>query len=43
MKDVAKKFQPPLVIFSVSLDTDEAKCEEFVVKKEMSWPQGYLA
>jgi len=39
MKDVAKKFQPPLVIFSVSLDTDEAKCEEFVVKKEMSWPQ----
>ena len=40
IKNVAKKFQgQPLVILSVSLDTDEAKWKEFIVKNEMSWPQ----
>jgi peroxiredoxin len=40
IRDVAKKFQgQPLVILSVSLDSDEAKWKEFVAKNEMTWPQ----
>jgi thiol-disulfide isomerase/thioredoxin len=40
LREVAKKFQgQPLVILSVSLDSDEAKWKEFVTKNEMSWPQ----
>jgi thiol-disulfide isomerase/thioredoxin len=40
MREVAKKFQgQPLVVLSVSLDTDEGKWKEFVAKNEMTWPQ----
>ena len=40
IRDVAKKFQgQPLVILSVSLDSDEQKWKEFIGKNEMTWPQ----
>lgn len=40
MRDIARKFQgQPLVILSVSLDTDEQKWKEFVSRNEMSWLQ----
>jgi peroxiredoxin len=40
IREVAKMFQgQPLVILSVSLDSDEAKWKEFVAKNEMTWPQ----
>jgi peroxiredoxin len=40
MREIAKKFQgQPLVILSVSLDTDEQKWEDFIAKNGMTWPQ----
>ena len=40
IQQVAKKFKDePLVILSVSLDTDEPAWKEFIGKHEMSWPQ----
>jgi peroxiredoxin len=40
LRDVAKKFQgQPLVILSVSLDSDERKWKDFIAKNEMTWPQ----
>jgi thiol-disulfide isomerase/thioredoxin len=40
LKNVAKKFQgEPLVILSVSLDSDELKWKDFITQNEMSWPQ----
>jgi thiol-disulfide isomerase/thioredoxin len=40
IQQVAKKFQgEPLVILSVSLDSDEQKWKEFITKNEMTWPQ----
>src|SRR5208282_1731126 len=40
VREIAKKFQgQPLVVLSVSLDSDEQKWKEFVVKNEMTWPQ----
>jgi thiol-disulfide isomerase/thioredoxin len=40
IQKVAKKFQgEPLVILSVSLDSEEQKWKDFIVKNEMSWPQ----
>lgn len=40
IRQVAKKFQgEPLVILSVSLDSDEQKWKEFIGKNEMTWPQ----
>jgi len=40
IRKVAKKFEgQPLVILSVSLDSDEQKWKEFVGKNEMTWPQ----
>jgi len=40
IQKVARKLQgEPLVIVSVSLDSDEQKWKEFIVKNEMSWPQ----
>jgi peroxiredoxin len=40
IRKVAKKFEgQPLVILSVSLDSDEQKWKEFVEKNEMTWPQ----
>jgi thiol-disulfide isomerase/thioredoxin len=40
VRDIAKKFDgQPLVVLSVSLDTDENKWKEFVAKNEMTWPQ----
>jgi len=40
LQRVAKKFQgEPLVILSVSLDSDEQKWKEFIGKNEMTWPQ----
>ena len=40
IQNVAKKFQAePLVILSISLDTDERKWKDFITKNEMSWPQ----
>lgn len=38
MREIAKKFQgQPLVILSVSLDTDEHKWKDFVAKNGMTW------
>jgi thiol-disulfide isomerase/thioredoxin len=40
IQKVARKLQgEPLVILSVSLDSDEQKWKEFIVKNEMTWPQ----
>jgi thiol-disulfide isomerase/thioredoxin len=40
IKDIAKKFQgQPLVILSVSLDTDEEKWKQFVNNNGMDWLQ----
>jgi thiol-disulfide isomerase/thioredoxin len=40
IREVAKKFQgQPLVILSVSLDTDDQKWKDFIGKNEMTWPQ----
>lgn len=40
IKQVAKKFQgEPLVVLSISLDTDEQKWKNFITKNEMTWPQ----
>jgi thiol-disulfide isomerase/thioredoxin len=40
IREAAKKFQgQPLVILSVSLDSDEQKWKEFIAKYEMTWPQ----
>jgi thiol-disulfide isomerase/thioredoxin len=40
IQKVAKKFQgEPLVILSVSLDSDEQKWKDFITKNEMTWPQ----
>ena len=40
MRDIAKKFQgQPLVVLSVSLDEDEQKWKDFILKNEMSWLQ----
>src|SRR5260370_1039929 len=40
IRQVAKKFQgEPLVILSVSLDSEEQNWKAFIVKNEMTWPQ----
>ncbi|HEY3989354.1 MAG TPA: redoxin domain-containing protein [Acidobacteriaceae bacterium] len=40
MQSIAKKFAgQPLVILSVSLDSDQAKWESFVAKNNMTWQQ----
>jgi thiol-disulfide isomerase/thioredoxin len=40
LRNVARKFEgEPLVIVSVSLDSDEQKWKEFIAKNEMTWPQ----
>ncbi len=40
MREIAKKFEgQPLIVLSVSVDTDEGKWKEFVAKNEMTWPQ----
>jgi len=40
MKKIAKEFAgEPLVIISVSWDSDEAKWKDFVAKNEMTWVQ----
>ncbi|HEY6127601.1 MAG TPA: redoxin domain-containing protein [Candidatus Acidoferrum sp.] len=40
IQNVAKKFQgQPLVILSVSLDSDEQKWKDFITKNQMTWPQ----
>lgn len=40
MQEIAKKFKgQPLVVLSVSLDTDEQKWKEFITKHEMTWLQ----
>jgi thiol-disulfide isomerase/thioredoxin len=40
IQKIAQKFQgQPLVVLSVSLDSDEGKWKEFVAKNEMNWPQ----
>jgi len=40
IQKVAKKFQgEPLVVLSVSLDSDEQKWKAFITKNEMTWPQ----
>jgi peroxiredoxin len=40
VRDIAKKFQgQPLLVLSVSLDTDEQKWKDFIAKNEMTWPQ----
>lgn len=38
MRAIAKKFHgQPLVILSVSLDSDEQKWKDFIAKNEMDW------
>ena len=38
MREIAKKFQgQPLVVLSVSLDSDEQKWKDFVAKNQMTW------
>jgi thiol-disulfide isomerase/thioredoxin len=40
IRQIAQKFQgQPLIILSVSLDTDEAKWKDFVAKNSMTWLQ----
>ena len=40
LKAIAKKFQgQPLVVLSVSLDSDEQKWKDFIAKNEMTWLQ----
>ena len=40
IRNIAKKFQgEPLLVLSVSLDTDEQKWKEFIAKNGMTWPQ----
>jgi thiol-disulfide isomerase/thioredoxin len=40
MQRIARKFQgEPLVVLSVSLDSDEQKWKDFIVKNEMTWLQ----
>jgi thiol-disulfide isomerase/thioredoxin len=40
LRDVAKKFQgQPLVVLSVSLDSNEKEWKDFVAKNDMTWPQ----
>ena len=40
MREIAKKFEgEPLVILSVSLDSDEHKWSDFIAKNGMVWPQ----
>jgi len=40
LKDIVRKFQgQPLVVLSVSLDSDEQKWKDFVAKNQMTWPQ----
>ena len=40
MRSIAKNFEgQPLVILSVSLDSDEQKWKEFITKNEMTWMQ----
>ncbi|MGB7189997.1 MAG: redoxin domain-containing protein [Acidobacteriaceae bacterium] len=40
IQEIARKFEgQPLVILSVSLDTDEAKWKDFVAKNNMTWFQ----
>jgi thiol-disulfide isomerase/thioredoxin len=40
IQEIAQKFQgQPLVILSVSVDTDEAKWKDFVAKNHMTWLQ----
>jgi thiol-disulfide isomerase/thioredoxin len=40
VREIARKFDgQPLIVLSVSVDTDESKWKEFVAKNEMTWPQ----
>ncbi len=40
LRDIAKKFQgQPLVVLSVSLDSDEEKWKKFITENGMTWPQ----
>ncbi len=40
VKNIARKFEgQPLIVLSVSLDTDEQKWRDFIAKNEMTWPQ----
>ena len=40
VREISKKFEgQPLIVLSVSVDTDEQKWKDFIAKNEMSWPQ----
>jgi thiol-disulfide isomerase/thioredoxin len=40
VREIAKKFDgQPLVVLSVSVDTNEQKWKDFIAKNEMTWPQ----
>ena len=40
MRELAKKFEgQPLVVLSISLDSDEQKWKKFIAQNEMTWPQ----
>jgi thiol-disulfide isomerase/thioredoxin len=40
VREIARKFEgQPLVVLSVSVDTNEEKWKDFIAKNEMTWPQ----
>ncbi len=40
IREIAEKFSSePLVVISISLDSDEARWKDFVAKNNMTWPQ----
>lgn len=40
IREITRKFSAePLVVISISVDTDENKWKDFVAKNEMTWPQ----
>lgn len=40
IREVAKRFQgQPLVVLSISVDTDQDKWKDFISQNEMTWPQ----
>jgi len=40
VKEIARRFQgQPLVVLSISLDSDQQKWRQFITQNEMTWPQ----
>jgi len=40
VREIARKFEgQPLIVLSISLDSEEQKWKDFITKNEMTWPQ----